>query len=295
MSVSKKSQAAASYLVEIDQRERSLWIEIEKQLVEGDGQGFHGDQQRFPFRIASANLPIGDIVIRRDGEQEEICVIERKSITDLLASIQDSRYDEQKFRMEHALPQLHNHYKIYLIEGNLGKFGRAQQKKVLSSMTSLLFHRGFSVIRTANVTETATWILQTVVKLRREDTGRKLFYQGPTPAVVEAENSIETMIETKVESVSAVAVIDPAAAPYCHVVKKVKKHNITKENIGEIMLCQIPHIGGNVATAIMREFGTIQNLVNQLKEKGSLALTHVRVGKSRLGENVVESLVSFLG
>lgn len=38
---------------------------------------------------------------------------------------------------------------------------------------------------------------------------------------------------------------------YVGVVKKVKKDNITSDNIGEIMLCQIPGISSVTALAVM--------------------------------------------
>jgi hypothetical protein len=46
----------------------------------------------------------------------------------------------------------------------------------------------------------------------------------------------------------------------------VKKENITPENIGEIVLCQIPSISSITAIAIMKEYKTINNLIDKLKE-----------------------------
>ena len=40
-------------------------------------------------------------------------------------------------------------------------------------------------------------------------------------------------------------------------IKKVKKENITEDNIGEIMLCQIPGISSVTSLAIMEKFKTI--------------------------------------
>jgi 5'-3' exonuclease len=48
-------------------------------------------------------------------------------------------------------------------------------------------------------------------------------------------------------------------------VKKVKKDNITPENIGEIILCQIPGISSVTAIAIMKQFGTFPKLIDELK------------------------------
>ena len=46
---------------------------------------------------------------------------------------------------------------------------------------------------------------------------------------------------------------------YSSVIKKHKSKNITKENIGEIMLCQVPGISSTIAKKIMEKYGSINN------------------------------------
>ena len=53
---------------------------------------------------------------------------------------------------------------------------------------------------------------------------------------------------------------------YISVVKKVKKENITPDNIAEIMLCQIPGISSVTAIAIMDKFKTIPNLIQEIQQ-----------------------------
>ena len=53
-------------------------------------------------------------------------------------------------------------------------------------------------------------------------------------------------------------------ADYCHVVKKVKKDNITQENIGEIILCQIPGISSITAIAIMKHFNHFTHFMEEI-------------------------------
>jgi ERCC4-type nuclease len=45
-----------------------------------------------------------------------------------------------------------------------------------------------------------------------------------------------------------------------------KSANITPNNIGSLMLCQIPGIHSTTAEAIMKKFGTIENIILQLRE-----------------------------
>ena len=46
--------------------------------------------------------------------------------------------------------------------------------------------------------------------------------------------------------------------------KRVKKENINPDNIGEIMLSQIPGVSNASAIAIMNKYSTIQNLIQKL-------------------------------
>ena len=46
--------------------------------------------------------------------------------------------------------------------------------------------------------------------------------------------------------------------------KQKKQDNISPENIGEIMLCQIPGLGPGVARAIMQNYETIADLINDM-------------------------------
>ena len=45
-------------------------------------------------------LPLGDIIFKTN-EDSLICIIERKSLNDLMSSIKDGRYEEQSHRLSH--------------------------------------------------------------------------------------------------------------------------------------------------------------------------------------------------
>ena len=53
----------------------------------------------------------------------------------------------------------------------------------------------------------------------------------------------------------------PEEKDYVHVVKKVKKENVTTNNIDEIMLSQVPGISSTTAIAIIQKFKSIKNIV----------------------------------
>jgi ERCC4-type nuclease len=80
-------------------------------------------------------------------------------------------------------------------------------------------------------------------------------------------------------------------------VKAAKKANITKENIGEIILCQIPGISSTTAVELMKPFGTFAEFMNKIKED-SKYLDSVAIetnGKKRkIGKNVIDGIREFL-
>ena len=76
------------------------------------------------IKLKSETLPIGDIIISDDTEDKVI--IERKSVSDLLSSIKDGRYEEQSYRLNGL--NHHNHNIVYLIEGDVNKSNKFKQK-----------------------------------------------------------------------------------------------------------------------------------------------------------------------
>ena len=228
--------------------------------------------------VVSTVLPIGDIVIS-DGTEDKL-IIERKSVSDLLASIKDGRYDEQSYRLNGL--NHHNHNIIYLIEGDINRFNsfrsdnRSEKLTLYSSMFSLNYYKGFSVVRSMSIEESATMICNMAYKLEKEsNAGKRAFYK-----LCETIKSDEKILETNqvVEENSVIADqttqdqntkeehTGDSDKDYVSVVKKVKKENITCDNIGEIMLCQIPGISSVSALAIMDKYKSLPNLLNAIQQ-----------------------------
>mgnify|MGYP003329847076 CR=1 FL=1 len=53
---------------------------------------------------------------------------------------------------------------------------------------------------------------------------------------------------------------------YASMIKKEKKLNITPENIGDIILCQIPGISSTTAMAIMEKFNGFPHFIEELNK-----------------------------
>lgn len=140
----------------IDERERELY-EKSYSIVQANNT----------YVVLSKEvLPLGDIFITTD-ENKHVMLIERKTLQDLLASIKDGRYEEQSYRLTHS-SGLPPHSILYIIEGQLSQLkSNVERKIVYSALTSLNFFKGFSVIRTNNITETAEYIVWMSEKIER--------------------------------------------------------------------------------------------------------------------------------
>jgi ERCC4-type nuclease len=132
------------------------------------------------LKVETANLPIGDIIISDDFEEK--IIIERKCLNDLLASIKDGRYEEQSYRLNGLNHPNHNIY--YMIEGDVNKMNRFKDNKMekltmYSAMFSLNYFKGFSVMRTLTLEESAIFICNTANKLSKTETsGKKPYYEN---------------------------------------------------------------------------------------------------------------------
>ena len=215
--------------------------------------------------VAKEVLLLGDICISYNGAVQ--CIVERKTIADLMSSITDGRYAEQSHRLRHS-SLLHPHNIIYLIEGTAVPQG-ADAQIFYSSMVSLNHFKGFSVMRTRNVAESAQLLCFMALKIKNNTD------EGKLPTWDRATASPE----------------------YCAVVSQRKQSNITQHNIHNIMLCQIPSVSHVTSSAIMLEYKSIKTLTLALEaDKHCLdELTTESNGKKRkISKKCIDNIVQFL-
>ena len=272
--------------IKIDNRETELiqlcQLELAKELAKGKSS-------KNNITIEVLPLPIGDIILEYLGK--EIIIIERKSAADLEASIKDGRYEEQSFRLSNS--EVHNHNIVYLIEGSL--INRQNKQMLYSSMFSLNYSKGFSVLRSTSIQETAYIICNMAYKLNKNMLENKMSYYKnkevkEVKEVKEEANDVDETDDTDKN--------EHPETSYCSVVKKVKKDNITPENISEIMLCQIPGISSVSAIAIMLQFKTMQNLISSMKADplclNSITCMNSKGHSRKLGKNIIANIIKFL-
>lgn len=241
----------------IDNREPELLINNIRELIK---------EKKFTIEIKS--LEIGDIHILEDNNIDPSIIIERKSLSDLIASIKDGRYNEQSFRLDNY--KLHNHNIYYLIEGNIEYLKNSVDKQIVySSLFTLSYFKGFSIINSTNLNQTANIIFRFSDKLKREN-NKNSYYK---------DNNI-----------------DEKNVNYASVIKTSKKSNITKDNILEIILMQIPGISYNIANVIANEHKTLNNLIKNLGENPN-CLDNLYSGlqsKRKISKSVILNIKEYL-
>ena len=210
------------------------------------------------INIINQQLALGDTII---GDK---IIVERKTLTDLAASIKDGRYREQSFRLQKSLDE--GFSVIYMIEGNLDLYvGNITKDTIVRTMYSLTT-KGFQVFLTKHVKETAYFILQIAEKIKSNEN------KAASSGVYEETEGI---------------------------IQKQKNTNITRDNISIFMLCQIPGISTVTATILMDNYKHITLLIKALAENPdcleSFEYINLKTNKSKkLNKNVIKNIKEFL-
>ena len=280
-------------IVKIDTRERDLIKKCQDLLVAVPAFK--------DLKIEVCTLALGDIIISTDGQIDNI-IVERKSLSDLAASIKDGRYDEQSYRLN-GLPH-HNHNIVYLIEGDLAKFNsfkeRIDKQTIYSAMFSINYYKGFSLMRSTSMDETAFIVCNMAYKIGKDINKAPYFsHISTTLTPVSVNPDIESGHLESGHLEQEPVQQQSQSKDYCSVIKKVKKDNITEENIGEIMLCQIPGISSVTALTIMEKYKYLPNLVKCIQDDpeclNGISTTDAN-GKSRkISKTTIATIVKYLG
>jgi ERCC4-type nuclease len=295
----------------IDKRESALYEKCREFL----------SHQSFIFKLVlvQKELKIGDILIQTP-EENDILLIERKSFPDLLASIKDGRYEEQSHRLLNT-SELPPHSIIYLLEGMFSQVYNPRDKQIIySAMTTMNYFKGFSVYRVSSTQEAAEWLIYTAAKLEKELERGKHPYYYTTPFLnmfrkVEGRSTLfisdtasrnnnyadffrpQLLNEENENTLIEHPVAETQPPNYCNFVKKVKKDNITPENIGEIILCQIPGISSVTAITIMKQYETFPKLITALQANPECLdgmVCETANGKSRkISKSSIENIRKF--
>lgn len=221
--------------------------------------------------IEQKQLDNGDFIFYDEINDKNILVIERKSLEDLESSIKDGRYNEQSFRLNEL--NIHNHNIIYLIEGSIINYKNTFFRNTLySTLLSLNYYKGFSIIISLNQIETGDILLAFSSKLIREN--KPGFYN-------DLSNNIDNNTINNTNN-------------YINNVKLSTKSNVTCDNIFQLMIMQIPGISAASAQAITSEFNNIQELIESLKNEDN-KLENIKLASGRkINKTINDSLKKYL-
>jgi len=196
--------------------------------------------------IHNKQLDIGDIQIILENN---LFIFERKTTNDLLASINDGRYREQKARLKSS----NSRSITYIIEGdNITSSKNKNQKKLTSVYYNSIYRDGINVLFMKDVDDTATFLLLLSTKM-----------------IDKPENYLGN-IEEPIEYIDV-----------CKI-KTEKKMNIDKDNCYLLQLSQIPSISKELAKKIKDIYPSLMDLMTSLKDNGELILTKIDcIGKTK--------------
>lgn len=228
--------------------------------------------------ISFQSLDIGDIQLVSQSDNCIQYIIERKSISDLYSSINDGRYREQKARL---LSSVSKNRVAYIIEGNILdttlKLGALQRKIVQAAIVNMSLRDKITVYRTSNSVETGMYV--------------ELIYKkvSDNPDWLESQTN-----ESKYNSEAT------DSQSYNHLVKTVKKENMTPLICQKVQLAQIPGVSHSMADKVLDNYKSIPHLIEQynliesVDEKRKL-LQNIKVSEKRkLGKVLSARIYDFL-
>lgn len=198
------------------------------------------------------HLDVGDFIIRNNNE--DILIIERKTLGDLYGSIQDGRYKEQKSRLLAGYPL---HKIIYLIEGSVKEYNKKFFKNFKSivngAIINTMFRDNFRILRTCTINESYDSILSLYNKIQKKPEYFK--------TIDKIDNSGDNSVDDVPIKTNEIENTTDIMKDYLYCIKIKKKDNMTPKMCNILQLSQIPGVSKNMSVSIIDKYGSISKLV----------------------------------
>jgi len=214
--------------------------------------------------VVYENLAHGDIQILADDVI--IFLFERKTISDLIASIKDGRYKNQKYMLDQSgftTDQI-----FYIIEGSVKwESTSSVNKSVNGAIINTLIRDKIGIFHTKDIATTFSLIKNIFDRVSKDP-----------------EKYLSRSTERQIVTLS---INDKTTPDKCFI----------------NMLCQIPTISEKTATAIKNKFGSMKDLISEMtdktKEEQEKVLSTVKIvddsGKQRkISSKCIENLINYL-
>ena len=210
------------------------------------------------------NLDLGDIQFVDLNTKEIIIIIERKTYSDLSASIKDGRYKEQKERLIHSIKN--NVRKIILIEGNDINNFKLPILTFNGVVINTMIRDNIHVYFTKDSNETIKFIEDIILHLPK-------YYSILKKEIIENEFQDFKNFNCKI----------------------TKKDNITPEVCFRNMLSQIPGVSNNIANIYVDKYKSMNNFINicnkeDSKEKIIELIANEKNNKRKIGNKLAEKI-----
>ena len=182
-------------------------------------------------------LDLGDIQFKK--EDDIVFIIERKTLSDLSASICDGRSREQKARLLNS--GIQRERIMYLIEGIppdsiSSNIGSLPASNVIGSIINTQLRDGIHVYKTASLEESGVFILKLLEKMKKDvDDFWKYINEGSS-------------------------ITDKS---YSATLKKKKKLNLTPNVWFIYQLSSIPQVTETISSTIITKYPTLPNLISE--------------------------------
>lgn len=246
-------------LMQIDYREKKIitFLKNNKNFI--DNKNIDNEKDIKNYNIyESINLELGDIIFNlhidnikeanlNNNKNFEI-IIERKKISDLLSSIKDGRYKDQKNRVTEYLSQPNvNGVFYYLIEG-IGSEILDDKKKIAmyhGSLISILMRDNIGILFTSSIEETNI-LLEKLYSRIKKNPSNFINIKSRCNLIKNKVNKVINDNNTNIEE-NKINIIE-------NQVKKKKSDNITPDNCGILMLTYIPGMSVKIASSILNNY-----------------------------------------
>lgn len=222
----------------------------------------------FKIPYSTENLQIGDIIIKHTLDNITYSlIIERKCVTDMIASIKDGRYKEQKIRLLAELANSPNTIITYLLEGSISELRLPQDKTMFNgSIISSTFRDKISIIRTYSLAETLDILIRLHDRFTKDITDFFTPKKTNTQTLVQPiqsnqNNSIQTTQEQDTSVSDVVDGVDGVNSLYLQSIKKCKKDNLTAATWNHMCYMNIPGISSNIAIKIAELYPKLKDLI----------------------------------
>lgn len=209
--------------------------------------------------VQSINLELGDAQI---SIGDELFVFERKTVADLVASIKDGRYREQKARVLSKVP---SRRLTYIIEGLIPDNAHNPAEGAIISM---LFRDGINVIMSRSIGDTARWLQAFYTRV----------VKNPEKYTQEQQTTNEWVENTKIKS--------------------CKRENIDGRTCLLLQLAQVPGVSAKIADELAKEFDatSISSFIDGVRSKGgNKERMKALQGVSMVGKKKAHDILEFMG